>query len=81
MKQVDKPIRMCIMCKQRDVQSNLIRLQCIDKKLINHSGVGRSFYICKSCIDNKKLFKMLSHKCKIEVEELRKNLKEILFNA
>ena len=78
---MSKPIRMCIMCRGRFLQNSLIRLQCKQKKLIKYSNIGRSFYICQSCLDNKKLFKMLSHICKREAEELRKNLKEILFDA
>lgn len=78
---MSKPIRMCIVCKNREAQNSLIRLQCINKKLIKYSGVGRSFYICKNCIDNKRLFKVLSYKCRVEALELRKNLKEILSNA
>lgn len=61
-----KPIRMCIICKERFLQENLKRLQVIDGKLVAFSKVGRSFYICDTCIANneKKFVKILNNKCK-----------------
>jgi len=79
---MNNPIRMCIVCRERVSQKELIRLQCKDKTLISYTGFGRSFYICKNCIDSKKLYKSLSFKCKSKnLDEFRKKLKEILANA
>ncbi len=68
------PIRMCISCKMKIPQKDLIRLQCIDGKIIHYIGMGRSFYLCQTCIGNKdkKLVKSLSAKCrkKIDISDL-----------
>ena len=46
-------------------QKLLNRLQCNEKKLIAFSGIGRSFYICNSCLeDENKLEKALYRHCK-----------------
>lgn len=79
---MNNPIRMCIVCRIRLPQKELIRLQCHDKKIVLYSGFGRSFYICKNCSDSNKLIKNLSFRYKIKnLDELRKNLKEILSNG
>ena len=63
---MSKPIRMCIVCKERLPQDILQRLQIVERELVVFSKVGRSFYICKACIINneKKLVKILNNKCK-----------------
>ncbi|MBV5279136.1 MAG: DUF448 domain-containing protein [Campylobacteraceae bacterium] len=63
---MSKPIRMCIICRERYLQENLKRLQSEKGKLIAFSKVGRSFYICDACItkNEKKLVKILNNKCK-----------------
>lgn len=71
-----KPIRMCVVCRKRDFQFNLIRLQCENKKLIYFKGSGRSFYVCKECINNKKFVKYISKMCKISKEESKEIIKE-----
>jgi predicted RNA-binding protein YlxR (DUF448 family) len=68
MKQIK--IRMCVACRKRDLQANLYRLQCKDKKLMKFSGSGRSFYVCKSCVDSKKFIKYLSKLCDLKKEEI-----------
>ena len=47
-----QPIRMCIMCRKREYQSSLFRLQLIDGLIVPYSGSGRSFYLCSECISN-----------------------------
>lgn len=66
------PIRMCIICRKRDLQNKLIRLQCINKEIVKYTNTGRSFYICQKCIkDNQKvLLKAINHKCKKRFEEI-----------
>jgi predicted RNA-binding protein YlxR (DUF448 family) len=79
---MNNPIRMCIVCRKRLVQRELIRLQCQEKKIVSYSGFGRSFYVCLDCFDSNKLIKNLSFRYKIkDLDELRKNLKEILSNG
>ena len=64
------PIRMCICCRQRFSQKELIRLQCVDKELTPFKGKGRSFYLCCKCssLKEKKLYKALSRACKKEIK-------------
>ena len=68
---MDKQIRMCIVCRKRDKQHNLNRLQCVDNKLITFSGSGRSFYVCKDCINTKKFINLLSKKCNKSKEDIK----------
>jgi len=67
---------MCIVCKLRDVQSNLVRLQYKDKAVVNFTGSGRSFYVCKNCINNKNLLKHFSRVCKTKIENQILKFKE-----
>jgi len=74
-------IRTCIVCRTRIAQKLLTRLQCKEKKLIAFSGIGRSFYICDSCLDEKiKLEKALYRHCKNK-DEYIVQLREILANG
>ncbi|EDM24616.1 DUF448 domain-containing protein [Caminibacter mediatlanticus] len=75
-----KSIRMCIVCKKRDYQKNLLRFQCKNGKIIKFSGVGRSFYICKECINSKKLIKLLANKCNKDKENIKEQIKQISFS-
>jgi predicted RNA-binding protein YlxR (DUF448 family) len=65
-------IRMCVACRKRDKQDNLYRLQCKNGELIKFSGEGRSFYVCKNCINSKKFIKYLSKICNLKKEEIKK---------
>ncbi len=61
----------------------MIRLQYhkADKIIKPFSGEGRSFYLCKTCIDDAKLFKSVCKVCRTPKEEsqlLVKVLKETL---
>ena len=81
---MSKPVRMCIVCKERCLKAELIRLQCKNGALSLYSGNGRSFYICTSCLNknNKKLLKSLSHKCKTNnKEQIEEFLKEKVVNG
>jgi predicted RNA-binding protein YlxR (DUF448 family) len=64
------PMRMCVNCRTRANQTDLIRLQCKDKMLMYYTHDGRSFYICQNCFDtkDKKLLKALSRACKKEIK-------------
>ena len=74
------PIRMCLQCRQRFPQKELIRLQCKDKKIQSFDGIGRSQYVCVTCIENPKLVKQLAGRCKCAKEsheEIISLLKEL----
>lgn len=43
-------IRMCIHCRARFAQQNLLRMQIKNGELIAYSYVGRSFYLCELCV-------------------------------
>ncbi|OHD99824.1 MAG: hypothetical protein A3E21_01045 [Sulfurimonas sp. RIFCSPHIGHO2_12_FULL_36_9] len=79
-KKFNQPLRMCISCRQRDAQNNLIRLQCLDSQFSLFRGTGRSFYICKICLeDSKKVLKALMRQCKSGDRDKFSNiLKEII---
>ena len=77
------PVRMCIHCRGRFLQAQLIRLQCQNNQIQPFQGHGRSFYLCHTCIDDKKLAKRLAKQCgnraylTIDVGEyIRKQLSE-----
>jgi len=75
------PIRMCLQCRQRFPQGDLVRLQCKDKKIQAYDGVGRSQYVCSSCIENPRLVKQLAGRCKCAKEthtEIESLLKELI---
>ncbi len=78
---MSEPIRMCINCKKRFLQNDLLRLQCEDKKITKYKGFGRSFYICKECLNNKNLAKNLAKICKMDPKLALKMLKEIIDNG
>jgi len=70
---------MCVVCRGRFAQLDLLRIQCLDRKLVRYTNDGRSFYLCKGCVDNKnekKLLKRLSSMCKKEIKII--NLESIL---
>ncbi|GAB6045384.1 YlxR family protein [Caminibacter profundus] len=71
---VKLPIRMCVVCRKRFYQKELNRLQCKNKKIISFSGVGRSFYVCGSCINDKKLIKYILRLCNISKEEAKNQI-------
>ena len=83
-----KPIRTCIVCRQKFEQNMLLRFKQKDKKLYSYDNNGRSFYICKECIsfledeninskNYKNLEKALFRECKNKDNYIGQ-LKEIL---
>jgi len=84
---------MCITCRQRLGKTELLRLQCKNKKLVPFTGDGRSFYICHECIKigvlnqsdqtkrlEKRIKSSLCRECK-NTEDYMFQLKEILTNV
>ncbi|MEA1920885.1 MAG: DUF448 domain-containing protein [Campylobacterota bacterium] len=78
-----KPQRMCVTCRGKFAQSELVRLQCQDRELIAYTSQGRSFYLCKTCIDEaKRCAKSLARQCKSgELEKLMNQLREIIIDV
>lgn len=73
-----------MVCRGRFAQSDLTRVQYINGELVKFTKIGRSFYICKDCVDSKQLTKKLSSFLKIPKTEAETNcakLKEIVFDG
>jgi len=82
--QKNEPIRMCIACRERDLQKKLIRLQQDNNNIIPYSGKGRSFYLCTVCSKNEKKIKGLIKRFKLSTENSErfvKYLKELNKNG
>ncbi len=79
-KKFHQPTRMCVSCRERDKQFNLFRLRCVDGELTSFTGVGRSFYLCQSCLnEDKKIIRALMRQCRGgDKEKLMNTLKEII---
>lgn len=73
------PTRTCVNCRGKFCQNNLLRLQCVDKKLTSYKGTSRSFYLCESCVkqDITKLIKSIYRQCKNKAD-YENQLKEII---
>ena len=74
------PTRMCVSCRVKDIQKNFLRLQCKDGELESFTGSGRSFYLCKDCLENeKKIIRALMRQCRSnEKDKFMNKLKEII---
>ncbi|MDE6885959.1 MAG: DUF448 domain-containing protein [Helicobacteraceae bacterium] len=71
-------IRMCINCRKRFNQNELLRLQIKDETLIMFTNYGRSFYLCNECIKNKDCLKTISKINKINKDKINLTFKEIV---
>ena len=81
-RKLNKPIRMCVGCKKRLAQHQMLRLQCINKKLYRYENSGRSFYLCDKCVDEKKVARILARVCKSgALEILLGQLREIIVDV
>lgn len=69
-------IRMCICCRNRMKQDELLRLQ-LGERLSLFGGFGRSFYVCEICVKNKDCAKIINKIYKIKNENKTSNFKEI----
>jgi predicted RNA-binding protein YlxR (DUF448 family) len=77
MKPKTYPVRMCISCRSRSLQKDLIRLQLINGDVVRYRGFGRSFYICQECIVDEKRVKNIIRRFSIKNgESFLKILKE-----
>jgi len=79
-KKFHQPTRMCLSCREREKQSQLLRLQCIDGEIAPFSGAGRSFYLCQACLlEDKKIIRALMRECRGGDRDKHMNkLKEII---
>ncbi len=77
---VNYPQRMCVSCRERFEQRDLLRLQCESQRLHAFSGTKRSFYLCFECTENeKKVTRALARACKSgDMKYLSTQLKEII---
>ncbi len=77
------PIRMCIVCRKREEQKKLLRLQVDEnEKVVFYQGRGRSFYLCSSCIEKKTyLNKKRTRKIKINLSNLEELLEGVKINV
>jgi predicted RNA-binding protein YlxR (DUF448 family) len=79
-------VRMCIICKSRLSQKTLYRFQVRDGVLKPFCKSGRSFYICKECLDGnqQKLVRILNNKYNLNLPyapAYGEILKETLLNG
>jgi len=82
--QKNEPIRMCIACRERDLQKKLIRLQQDNNNIFPYTSQGRSFYLCGLCSENKKKIKGLVKRFRLSTDDSErfvKYLKELNKNG
>ena len=82
--QKNEPIRMCIACRERDLQKKLIRLQQDNNNIFSYTGQGRSLYLCTVCSKNEKKIKGLIKRFRLSTdnsERFVKYLKELNKNG
>ncbi len=72
---------MCIACRKRDLQRNLIRFQIKNHKITPYCGKGRSSYLCNDCLKNSKNIKRVAKRLSIDFESFEKLLKELNING
>ena len=76
-----QPIRMCISCRDRQPQKNLLRLKIDENDIVGYDGSGRSFYLCDVCSKNQKKIKGLVKRFKLNEERFLKLLEELTKNG
>ncbi|WP_276891700.1 DUF448 domain-containing protein [Helicobacter japonicus] len=64
-----KQTRMCIKCRRRFQQKELLRLQNNGYSLCKFSGKGRSFYVCEECLAQPKTFQIIIKMNKLKPSE------------
>ncbi|WP_173361704.1 DUF448 domain-containing protein [Helicobacter cetorum] len=62
MRKTEIKIRMCVVCRIRQSQKDLLRLKSFEGQIVGFDGRGRSFYVCEVCLKGgeKKLLKAIS---------------------
>ena len=82
--QKNEPIRMCIACRERDLQKKLIRLQQDNNNIFPYTSQGRSFYLSTLCSENEKRIKGLIKRFRLSTDDSErfvKYLKELNKNG
>ncbi len=72
-----KSVRMCVVCRQRDLQKNLIRFKSLESALQLYDGSGRSFYVCRVCLPQRKAYQMIKRIVK-KADSLQEQIEEIV---
>ena len=72
MSKLKKPIRMCIICRERFEQNTLIRFQINSGKITLFTKIGRSYYLCTNCIkfEEKQIVNVMNRKFKFKYKKL-----------
>ncbi len=75
MRKTEIKIRMCVACRMRQPQKDLLRLKSSENQIMEFDGKGRSFYVCGNCLKNgeKKLLKAVS-----KIKNAPKDVKNII---
>jgi predicted RNA-binding protein YlxR (DUF448 family) len=71
----NEPIRMCIVCRERELQKKLIRLQQDNNNIFPYTGQGRSFYLCKICGTDEKKIKGLTKRFRLSTDDSERFVK------
>ena len=66
---------MCVVCRNRLPQTNMLRLQCKNGELVRFDGDGRSFYLCKNCSINSKKIKSLTKRFRLSTDDSERFVK------
>ncbi len=72
---------MCVACRGRFEKKSLTRLQQKEECIVPFQGVGRSFYLCRDCINDTKKIKGLTKRFRQNEEHFVKFLKEQIENG
>lgn len=70
-------VRMCVVCRQRDLQKNLLRFKVLESALQLYCGSGRSFYVCYMCFPQRKAQKVIKRIVK-NADNLQEQIEEIV---
>ncbi|EEC25423.1 hypothetical protein HPB128_21g185 [Helicobacter pylori B128] len=52
LRKIEIKIRMCVACRMRQPQKDLLRLKSFENQIVEFDGKGRSFYVCGNCLKN-----------------------------
>ncbi len=72
-----KSIRMCVVCKKRDFQKDLLRFKSLESTLQLYEGSGRSFYVCYECLQKDGIQKSMKRFVS-KADNLREQIEEII---
>jgi predicted RNA-binding protein YlxR (DUF448 family) len=72
-----QPTRMCITCRSRHPQHTLIRLQQKGTEVVIFEGMGRSFYLCDTCVNDQKKIKGLAKRLRQDFERFTEFLGQL----